>query len=200
VQQVRTQIAGDLHTDIQTTLSDINVLSAMAKIKADKDTVRSKEYIEQISEKSSTMMESMDDILWSIDPQNDSMQKMLLRIQEFTDGLRKTQGVQIALNNYATLKDLSLDMRSRHEFLLFYKNALNFAVQQTGCTTITVTLELKKHGLLFKLVADCLNNPVENILTKQQKEEMQRRADALNAVLDIKYYRRTVEVEMQLPT
>jgi len=200
VQQVRTQIAGDLHTDIQTTLNDINVLSAMARIKADKDIVRSKEYIEQISDKSSTMMESMDDILWSIDPQNDSMQKMLLRIQEFTDGLRKTHGIQITLNNYATLKDLSLDMRSRHEFLLFYKNALNFAVLQTGCSTITVTLELKKQRLLFKLLADCISNPVENILTKQQKEEMQKRSDALNAALDITYDRRTVEVVMQLPT
>jgi Y_Y_Y domain. len=42
LQKVRTQIAANLHMDINTTLNNINLLSEMAKIKADKDIDRSK--------------------------------------------------------------------------------------------------------------------------------------------------------------
>src|SRR5438046_5299582 len=75
LQTVRTQIAGDLHEEINVTLNDINLLSEIAKLKADKDIDRSKDYIDQISAKSRTMIESMDDILWSIHPENDTMQR-----------------------------------------------------------------------------------------------------------------------------
>ena len=61
----------------------------MAKLKADKDITRSKEYIDQISEKSTKMIISMDDMLWSLDPQNDNMEKTILRMHEFTDALKK---------------------------------------------------------------------------------------------------------------
>jgi signal transduction histidine kinase len=82
-QKLRTEIASNLHEEVNTTLNNINLLSEMARIKADKDIDRSKEFIEQISHKSHSMILAMDDILWSIDPQNDSMEKSLLRMMEF---------------------------------------------------------------------------------------------------------------------
>ena len=84
---MRRQIAGNLHQEISRTLNNISVLSEIAKIKADKNIEQSKEFITQISTKSSYMMEAMDDMLWSIDPQNDSMKKTILRIKELTDGI-----------------------------------------------------------------------------------------------------------------
>ena len=89
LQNVRTEIAGNLHEEVNTTLNNINLLSEMARIKADKDVDRSKEYIDQISDKSHNMIIAMDDILWTIDPRNDSMEKSLLRMMEFADALEK---------------------------------------------------------------------------------------------------------------
>ena len=88
MQRIRSQIAGNLHHEINTTLNNINVLSEMAKIKAERDVVRSKEYIQQISERSHNMIIMMDDILWSIDPKNDTMEETLLRLKEFVEALQ----------------------------------------------------------------------------------------------------------------
>ena len=97
LQNVRTEIASNLHDEVNTTLNNINLLSEMARIKADKDIDRSKEFIDEISHKSHSMILAMDDILWSIDPQNDSMEKSLLRMMEFADVLKNMFGANIEL-------------------------------------------------------------------------------------------------------
>ena len=82
---MRGDIAGNLHEEINTALNNINVLSEIAKIKADKEPEQSKNYINEIHSKSHNMIIAMDDMLWSIDPANDSMAKTIDRIKEFSD-------------------------------------------------------------------------------------------------------------------
>lgn len=119
LQEVRTQIASNLHHDVNTTLKNIHLLSEIAKIKADKDLTKSKEYIDQINTKSRKMMDDMDDILWSIDPANDSMEKTLERMNEFAEGLRNTYECSVQLLVDEKVKSLKMDMKSRHEIFLF---------------------------------------------------------------------------------
>ncbi|RYE18589.1 MAG: hypothetical protein EOP51_21670, partial [Sphingobacteriales bacterium] len=83
VVNVRNRVARDLHDDMGSTLSTINILSSMAKTKMGTDPVKVTEYIGKISDNSQRMMESMDDIVWSITPANDSMQKIVARMREF---------------------------------------------------------------------------------------------------------------------
>jgi ligand-binding sensor domain-containing protein/signal transduction histidine kinase len=198
LQDMRTQIAGDLHEEINVTLNDINLLSEIAKMKADKDLDRSKEYIDQISTKSRSMIESMDDILWSIHPENDTMEKMLFRIYEFTDGVKKTTGLDVELTVDKEVERLTLDMKARHEFLLFYKDALLYVIQHSVCSTVYISLEYLKSKLALKLLAQCNqheNPPGQQLM--QMEYQMQRRADALNGLLDIISDRKSISIIMQ---
>jgi len=185
VHDMRSRLGSDLHTDIQTTLNDINVLSAMARIKADKDIVRSKEYIEQISDKSSTMMESMDDILWSIDPQNDSMQKMLLRIQEYNASLSSSNEVPISLSVEGSISKLMLDMRKRHDFLLFYKLSIHYMLQVCENAPLKVQFRCKQNRLYMKLSAPCKHEKAGSPVFVKMRKDMEKKADALQAEFEI---------------
>ena len=80
LQRMRTDIADNLHQEINTALSNINILSEMAKLKTEKEPHKSREYFEQIHTKSHNMIIAMDDMLWSIDPENDSMSKTAERM------------------------------------------------------------------------------------------------------------------------
>lgn len=199
LQTVRTQIAGDLHEEINVTLNDINLLSEIAKIKADKDIDRSKDYIDQISTKSRTMIESMDDILWSIHPENDSMERMLLRIHEFTDGIQKSSDVEVELTVDQEVEGLMLDMKTRHEFLLFYKDALVYVVQHSVCSTIYISMEYLRGKLSLKLLAQCNQTDESSAQLTQLEYGMQRRADALNGMLDVISDRKSVSIILQVP-
>jgi glucose-6-phosphate-specific signal transduction histidine kinase len=198
LQAVRTQIAGDLHEEINVTLNDINLLSEIAKIKADKDLDRSKDYIDQISTKSRTMIESMDDILWSIHPENDSMERMLLRLYEFTDGVKKTHALDVELTVDKEVERLMLDMKMRHEFLLFYKDALLYVIEHSVCATIYISLEYLKAKLALKMLAQCNHQGDTDPQIARLEYGMQRRADALDGILDIMSDRKSISIILQV--
>ena len=125
LQRVRTQIAQNLHKDVNTTLNHISLLSEMAKIKADKDVERSKEYIGQISDKSRSMIDSMDDMLWTFNPQNDSMEKTILRMKEYAEAIQNTFPTQVSMEVDEKVNQLKLDMKVRHEYVPDFQE--NFA-------------------------------------------------------------------------
>ncbi|HEX2534176.1 MAG TPA: two-component regulator propeller domain-containing protein [Chitinophagaceae bacterium] len=155
IQRMRTEIAGSLHRDINTTLNNINVLSEIAKIKADKDIERSKDFIDQISDKSRSMIEAMDDMLWSIDPENDSMKKTLLRIRELTEGINSTYNTEIDLIVDHKVQSLELEMRVRHELFFFYKEVMLYLVNRLQCPQIFVHFKQRKSKLLVEVLSEC---------------------------------------------
>ncbi len=198
VQSMRSQIAGNLHQEINVTLNDINLLSEIAKIKADTDTERSKDYIDQITVKSRGMIESMDTMLWSIEPENDSMEKILLRLKEYTAGFMKTHGAPIDVTVDKHLYNLLMPMRARYEFMYFYKEALNYIIQHSVCSTIYISFEYIKSRLHLKILAQCNQVQYEDVTSLQAKKEMERRADALSGALDIITDRKSISIILQI--
>jgi signal transduction histidine kinase len=97
LQKMRSQIAGNLHKELSNALNNINILSEMARIKADREPQKSKEYIEQIHAKSNNMIIVMDDMLWSLSPDNDSMKKTVERMLEYIDELKNKHAVDITM-------------------------------------------------------------------------------------------------------
>lgn len=199
LQAMRTQIAGNLHNDINTTLNNINLLSEMAKIKADKDLTRSKEYIDQISEKSHNMIIAMDDMLWSIDPQNDSMEKTLLRMLEFVDALINRHGANIDILVDEHVRTLRLDMKARHEMLLIFKEVLRAMVHESNEHHILINIDLVKSKLSVKLQNDGSYNSENDLLTSATLNVLAQRTSAIRAELDIQADRNGASVILLVP-
>jgi ligand-binding sensor domain-containing protein len=199
MQAMRTQIAGNLHEDINTTLNNINMLSEMAKIKADKDLNRSKEYIDQISEKSHNMIIAMDDMLWSIDPQNDSMEKTLLRMLEYVDALVNRHGANIDILVDEQVRSLELDMKSRHEMLLIFKEVLRNMVQASTGSHILVNIDQVKSKLCLKMQDDGVYSTEADIFTPGALNMLEKRTQSLSAEIDIHTDKNGASVILQVP-
>jgi glucose-6-phosphate-specific signal transduction histidine kinase len=185
MQQMRSQIASDLHGEINTTLNNINILSEMAKLKAEKDVMRSKEYIEQISEKSSSMIIAMDDMLWSLAPENDSMRETHLRLQEFADAMRSRYGAQIHLVVDSKVEELQMDMKVRHELFLILKLALRLIVEDGNGRNTIIHIGYTKSKLYVKMKDEEVRLVAAKPLTKKRVDEIKKRASVIGAELDI---------------
>ncbi len=187
MQRVRSEIATQLHQDVTTTLSNINLLGEMAKIKADRDIERSKEYIDQISSKSHNMIIAMDDILWSVDPQNDGMEKTLLRMLEFIDALKNRHGCRIELELDNKITSLRLDMKTRLEFFLIFKEALRMIVELARGTNTLINIDLFRKRLSMKLQDATARLDMHIPEIEQAIKEINFRAESINAESDIQY-------------
>ncbi len=199
LQKVRSEIAGNLHDEVNTTLNNINLLSEMARIKADKNLDRSKEYIAEISSKSHNMILAMDDILWSIDPENDSMEKSLLRMTEFGDVLKNLHGANIEIALDKKVRSLKLDMKTRHEVFLIFKQSLQTIVEYAGGKKTLVDIDLFKNKLSIKMhdVTASLDRNTEQI--EQLVKEMYSRCAYIGADLDIQSSEAGVTIILLIP-
>ena len=199
LQEVRAQIANNLYNELSKTLSDINILSEISKLKADKDIERSKEYIDQINTKSRRMIEVMDDMLWSIDPVNDSMEKTLSRFEEQTDGLSTAAETPVELIVDSKVKDISLDMKVRHELLIIYKEALQAILQYPTNVPVIVNIELKKQCLNIIMHTVIEKHYYEHLFNSADYRSVKERASLLHAEVDMQTDRNHTAIIIQLP-
>ncbi len=155
----------------------------MARIKADKDLDMSKDFIEQINTKSRSMIDGMNDMMWTLNPQNDSMDKTILRMKEYAEALQNTYPVQIQMEVDEAVRLLKTDMKLRHEIFLIFKNTLR-SIAETGTATPTlINIDYQSRKILLKIYNGTAS--FKNTDTEQTIQQIHERAGILNAELDV---------------
>ena len=197
LQNVRRQIAQNLHNDVNTTLNHISLLSEMAKIKADQNVERSKEYIGQISDKSRTMIDSMDDMLWTLNPQNDSMEKTILRMKEYAEAVQNSFPVKVFMEVDEKVNDLKLDMKVRHEMFVIFKKVLRTIGEEANNSESFINVDEVGKKLLFKIQNSEVKFSGTN--TEQIISDITHRAKSIKAELDIQNDSKGISFIMLVP-
>ena len=185
MEKVRTRIARDLHDDMGSTLSTINILSEMAKMKVQQDVVKTSEYLDKISDNSSRMMEAMDDIVWSINPMNDSMQRITARMREFATGVLEARNIDFTFRVDEKVQDLKLDMEARRDFFLLFKEAVNNLAKYSQCKHASIDISIHHERLIMKIMDDGIGFDVQHADGGNGLFNMKKRAQSLSGNLSI---------------
>jgi ligand-binding sensor domain-containing protein len=182
---MRSTIGKDLHNEVRTTLKNISALSEIAAIKADSNQEQAKDYIREIKQKSRRSVIAMDDVMWSIDPANDSMNKIIDRIYEIADTLNSEYETRIDIDIDKNVQHLRFSMKERLEFMMIYKRAVLLLSRDSHSKHIKVDLDKEKGGLSLKLFAEgtLLSEFDQKVL--KSVEEIKTRASDINAVAEI---------------
>jgi signal transduction histidine kinase len=186
VVKLRSRLARDLHDDMGSTLSTINILSSMAKSKLGTDPAKTSEYISKISENSQRMMESMDDIVWSIKPQNDSMEKLIARMREFANQVLESKDIVFSMEVEERILGIKLSMDARRDLFLIFKEGINNAAKYSGATRVFIAFGLDEQLFTMKIRDYGRGFDTENIDDGNGLENMKKRASNLGGMLEIK--------------
>jgi len=146
---MRNAIASDLHDEIGSTLSSITVYSDIIQQKERDGDLR--EIAGRISDSSRNILVNMSDIVWTINPQNDRFDNVLIRMKSIADELLGAQNKQLHFTAEDGLNDIKLQMNKRKNFYLIFKEALNNAVKYSNATQIWITVALQESRLHFTL-------------------------------------------------
>lgn len=188
VETLRSRVARDLHDDMGSTLSTINILSSMASSKISEDTLKTNEYLVKISEYSERMMDAMDDIVWSIKPSNDSMQKIIARMREFATNVLEAKEIDFDFSIVEEVYDVKLNMEARRDFFLIFKEAVNNAAKYSEADNVLIQLTMQNKKLVLFVkddgvgfnIAEADGNGLGN---------MKKRADNMNGIVTIKSFK-----------
>jgi ligand-binding sensor domain-containing protein len=198
IHKMRSEIAGNLHQEINTALSNINILSEMAKLKAEKDPHRSKEYFEQIHTKSHNMIIAMDDMLWSINPENDSMSKTAERMTEYVDALKNRHQVNIDILVDKNVESLELNMKLRHDAFILFKDGIKTVIQ-AGAKNCKVHIGFEGSMLLYTMQFDNKGCDMQQLNNLFNSHDMENRLTSINARLKVQVHKSSSLFELELP-
>ncbi len=168
--ETRQRIARDLHDDVGSTLSSISILSAASGQAS-------------LGEKARQAMESMDDVVWSVNPANDSMSNVLQRMKEFSVELFESQGITLHFEADETVKTLNLPMEQRKDFYLLFKEAANNAAKYSGASEIWVSVQSGNEGLHLEVRDNGRGFDPATVKQGNGLWNMQRRAERMGGVL-----------------
>jgi signal transduction histidine kinase/ligand-binding sensor domain-containing protein len=141
IERTRLRIARDLHDDVGSALSSIYMMNTVAtkKIETDPDTAR--RMSEKAGNTSLDMMNTMSDIIWSINPVNDNMQQMIHRMREFAINTLEAKGINCVFTTDKKIEDSRLSMELRHDLYLVFKELVNNAAKYSGAQNCNIELQ-----------------------------------------------------------
>lgn len=150
IMDIRNRIGRDLHDDIGSTLGSISIYSEVAKSTSNE--IRT-DVLDKIGDASREMLEKLNDIVWSINPENDTVVKMEKRMRSYAAMILNPLNIEfdLQLNTNDPTNRLAMDHR-RNLFLIF-KEALHNAVKYSHCKQISILLE-EEHGQVRMEIRD----------------------------------------------
>ena len=150
-ERLRMKISTDLHDDIGSTLSSISILSEMVIREAPAGIPN--DMVKEIKDNSVLLMEKMDDIVWSINPKNDSLENLLIRIKRFAAQLFEAKGIEYDIQIQENINQFKLPMQYRQHIYLVMKEAINNLVKHAYCTNAVINVSFY-NGELHVIISD----------------------------------------------
>jgi signal transduction histidine kinase len=182
-ERLRSKIAQDLHDDLGSALSSININSKMAL----ESTVHPgvKEYLQKIKNHSGSMMESMSDIVWAIDPQNDTLEKVIIRMKEFAAEILEPLNVTYRFIEALNTEDVELDLTRRKNFYLLFKECINNVAKYSACTQVEIEVKCSKSHIWLSVIDNGKGFDPVRVKSGNGLRNMNERAADMSAVLEI---------------
>lgn len=181
--EIRNQIAADLHDEVGSSLSSIQMLSQMINSQPHTDE-KDRAILQKVSNNATETMEKMSDIVWMIKPGENDAAGLAERMQRFLYEMTESKNI---LSNFTTnnLGVLQLTMSQRKNIYLIFKEALNNAMKYSGTSSVSVSLEFIEKQLI--LTIQDLGKGFDKIQIRRGNglENMQNRAKELNANFEL---------------
>lgn len=145
---MRRNISSDLHDDIGATLSSVNFYIDLAR----SDT-QNADYLHQIKKNVNQVITNLDDLVWSINPKNDTTAQFVHRMKDYAIPLLKAAQIQCHFQYESKLLALKLDLLTKRHLYLLFKEMVNNVAKHAQCRNCFIQL-LYHHSKLVLSVTD----------------------------------------------
>jgi signal transduction histidine kinase len=133
--QERARIARDLHDDLGSSLTEITMLATTSpggQLPAEDAAER----LDTIAGKSRTMVHALDEIVWAVDPERDTLASVARYLASYAEEYLAGLNISCRVQMPNTFPDQVISGEARHHLFLAVKEAINNAVRHGGPTEI----------------------------------------------------------------
>ena len=149
----RNRISRDMHDEIGSGLTHIALLSEL--IQTQQKTERTiKNDLGSISIPARKLVESMSEIIWALNPQNDSLENLLSYIREQMQQLFEPFKITLKIDFPDDVPQIKLSNEQRRNLYLVTKEALNNVMKHADANHVKLLLRINIDRLSFEVTDD----------------------------------------------
>lgn len=154
LERVRTRIAADLHDDIGASLSRVAIMSEVLKQQSGASGESADRMLTEIAESARASVDSMSDIVWSIDPHRDDLNSVISRVRQFASDVLEARGIKWEFQAPPEAERVKLDAERRRHLFLIFKEAINNIVRHAECRSARLSISVSGSRLKAEIWDD----------------------------------------------
>jgi hypothetical protein len=158
VNNIRIQIASDLHDEVGSTLSSISVLGKVLNKQIKDQVPEALPILDKILKSSRQTIINLRDTVWAINPENDSFEKLISKMRIFAIEMFDAEDITLHYqNDFEKNKELlalfNLSMELRRNVYLMFKEIINNIIKHANADTVHISMT-EENGLIQLRISD----------------------------------------------
>jgi ligand-binding sensor domain-containing protein/signal transduction histidine kinase len=142
LERERTRIAQDLHDEMGAKLCRISFLSEHVRRNHNGMAPELRHQIASISDASREVLHSLDEIVWAVNPQNDTLEHVVSYIGHYANEFFQETGIECKVNISGLPPAYSLSAQLRHNLLLAVHEAFTNVLKHSKANQVDVSIVL----------------------------------------------------------
>ena len=186
MEQERARIAHDLHDELGADITEISMLATRAQ-GDNGDSEEGRRCLGQLTDKTRHMVGKLEEIVWAMDPQHDSLGALVSYLSFFADRFLGLANIKLTVETSEDAAGVAVEARVRHQLFLVFKEALANLVRHSGASEVRLAVRVESRAL-HVVVADngCgLRQPDPTSGTHEGLANMRRRMEKLGGQFEI---------------
>lgn len=170
--KTREQISRDLHDDISSTLGSIALYSESLKRQSPELSENQKHMLDKIGALSSEAIDHLSDIIWSVTPEHDTLNDMLLRMKNYMVELCSVNRLEYEINVEEIKENVSINEEVRRNIFLIYKEALHNIIKHAGAAKVILIIKYLDKIFEMTIIDNGKGFDLETINASKNKERL----------------------------
>jgi signal transduction histidine kinase len=136
----RKRIAADLHDDLGTRVTVLNMTAALAQRDLERDPAKTRVHLDKMSDSARELVVAMDDLVWAVDPAHDTLDHLASHLTRLAEEMFRDSPVRCRLDIPAMLPARPLGAEFRHHVALAVKESLHNVLRHAGPCEVFLSL------------------------------------------------------------
>jgi signal transduction histidine kinase len=184
LERVRMSIATDLHDDIGSNLSQIAILSEVARRQIGPGASPVVGPLDRIASLSRSSVDSMSDIVWATNPEKDWVGNLVMRMRNLANEVLGARDIDFTFDVTGE-PQARVHAQLRRQVFLIFKESLNNVVCHSASTKVEIAIHVDLHALVLRVIDQGKGFDVATSSDGHGLKSMRSRAASLGGRLEI---------------
>lgn len=153
IEKERLRISKDMHDEVGASLTRISILSEIARSQH-QEPEKSQKVIQQISEIAGNVVDELSEIIWAMNPKNDSLDNFAAYVRRYASTYLEPTATKVNFHFPDFVPDFPMSAELRRNLFLTIKEALHNIVKHANAQNVLITLQNDKKLLVISLKDD----------------------------------------------